>query len=142
MIVEILAIIQSIIFAILSGFHFYWFFGGIWGLDKVIPTKINEEYTLTIPKFATLIVALALFSFGLTYLIKAGLITFTLPDFVTDYAYWFIPIIFILRAIGEFNYVGFFKKIKDTKFAKADDAIFSPICLVIGIIGILIQLIA
>jgi len=124
---------------VLSGFHFYWLFGGKWGTDKVFPTKTNQSSKPPIPKFAILIVALGLAFFGLLYLIKSGLITAQLPHWVT-YAYWIIPAIFILRSIGEFNYVGFFKKVKDTPFAKADTKIFAPLCLTIGVLGILIQL--
>jgi len=140
MITTILSIILFLIFAVLGGFHFYWLFGGTWGVDKVIPTKGHEMTTPSIPKFATLIVALVLVSFGLLYLIKPGLVQVQLPNWVNNYAYWFIPSIFILRAIGEFNYVGFFKKIKHTAFAKADSKIFSPLCLAIGVIGMLVQL--
>jgi len=125
----------------LGGFHFYWLFGGIWGLSKVIPSKNNVAKTLSIPKFATLIVGLVLVLFGLLYFLKSGLINFQVPVLVTKYAYWFIPSVFILRAIGDFNYVGVFKKIKQTEFAKADSKIFSPLCLIIGISGVLIQLI-
>ncbi len=140
MIVIILSIILFLIFTVLGGFHFYWIFGGIWGLEKVIPTKGNEVNTLSIPKLATLIVGLVLVFFGLIYLIKSGFTNVQVPNWVTNYGYWFIPSIFILRAIGEFKYVGFFKKIKNTEFAKADSKIFSPLCLGIGVIGVLIQL--
>lgn len=140
MAIIILSIILFLIFAVLSGFHFYWLFGGTWGTKKVIPTKNNEEATPSIPKFATLIVALALLSAGLIYLMKAGYITIQIPNWMTNFAYWFIPSIFIVRAIGEFNYVGFFKKIKNTEFAKADSTIFAPLCLFIGLAGFLIQL--
>jgi len=37
-----------------------------------------------------------------------------------------------LRAIGEFKYLGFFKKIKNTEFAIADSKLFSPLSLAIG----------
>ncbi|WP_108808565.1 DUF3995 domain-containing protein [Aquimarina spinulae] len=141
MITTILSIILCLIFVVLGGFHFYWLFGGVWGLRKVIPTKGNEKNTLAIPKFATLVVGLILVAFGLVYLIKSGFISVQFPNWITIYGYWFIPSIFILRAIGEFKYVGYFKKIKNTEFSKADSKIFSPLCLVIGIIGILIQLI-
>ena len=106
----------------------------------MIPTKDNQTSTLSIPKFATLIVALVLLLFGLIYLVKSGLINVHFPNFVVKYGYWIIPSIFILRAIGEFKYVGFFKKIKNTEFAKADSKWFAPLCLTIGILGILIQL--
>lgn len=46
----------------------------------------------------------------------------------------FLSTIFTLRAIGEFNAVGFFKKIKDTEFAIYDTKYFSPLCLILGAI--------
>jgi hypothetical protein len=46
-----------------------------------------------------------------------------------------------LRAIGDFNYVGFFKKIKHTKFGKNDTKYFSPLCLTIGVLTIILELI-
>jgi len=141
MITTILSIILFIIFIILACFHFYWFIGGTWGLDKVIPSKGAKANSIQIPKFATLIVGLGLTSCGLLYLIKSGLWSFAIPSWISSYAFWLIPIIFILRSIGEFNYVGFFKKVKHSDFAKADSKIFSPLCLFIGIAGIFIQLI-
>lgn len=136
----ILAIILFVIFSILGGFHLYWLAGGSWGMEYVIPTKDDKIQTLTPPAFATLIVALALFSFGLVYLQLTELIHLPVPDWIVNYAAWFIPSIFILRAIGEFNYVGFFKRIRHTRFAKADSNLFSPLCLCIGGIGMIIQL--
>lgn len=141
MITLILSLILFIIFLTLGSFHIYWLFGGTWGLEKVIPSKENQAKTLQIPKLATLFVGLILVLFGLIYLMKSGYISIQIPNWITDYGYWFVPSVFFLRAIGDFNYVGFFKKVKNTKFAKADSKLFSPLCLGIGIIGILIQLI-
>ncbi len=141
MITMILSLILSLIFLILAGFHYYWLFGGDWGLSHVIPSKTKEAKTLDIPKFATLIVALGLTAVALLYLLKSGMMNFQLPDLILNYGYWIIPSIFTLRAIGEFKYVGFFKKIKDTKFAEADSKIFVPLCFFIGLVGILVQVI-
>ena len=138
MTITILSLILFLTFIVLGGFHFYWLFGGIWGLEQAIPTKDKAD-SLSIPKIATLIVGLVLVSFGVIYFVKSGLINLSIPNWITDYVYWFIPIIFIIRAIGDFNYVGFFKKIKDTVFAKADTKLFAPLCLFIGVIGFLIQ---
>ena len=109
MMTTILSIILLAIFTALSLMHFYWLFGGKWGLEKVIPTKENQTSTLSIPKFATLIVALVLLLFGFIYLVKSGLINVQIPNLVSNYGYWIIPAIFILRAIGDFKYVGVFK---------------------------------
>jgi hypothetical protein len=141
MIAIVLSLILFLIFTILGGFHFYWLFGGVWGLKKVIPTRGKELKSISVPKFATLMVGLVLVSFGLMYLIKSEFISVEIPSWLKNYGYWFIPLIFILRAIGDFKYVGIFKKIQNTKFAKADNKIFIPLCLIIGILGILIILI-
>lgn len=133
-----LSFLLFLIFSILAGFHFYWVSGGTWGSKSVFPTRSGQVSNFAIPKFATLLVALVLTSFALLYLRKADLITLSLPTWA-EYAYWAIPAIFIVRAIGEFNYVGFFKKVKDTAFAKADTKLFSPLCLLIGLLGLLVQ---
>ena len=53
---------------------------------------------------------------------------------------WIIAGIFILRAIGDFRYVGFFKSVKQSAFARADSRYYSPLCLLIGVLGIMIEL--
>ena len=136
----ILSLILCLLFIIFAVFHFYWFFGGVWGLKKVIPIKEINAGKLAIPKFATLIVAIIFVGFGWLYLIKSGMVSTKLSTNILNYSYWFVPSMFIIRAIGEFNYVGFFKKIKHTEFAISDSKIFSPLCLSMGIIGILIQI--
>ena len=135
-----LSIILLVTFTSLGFIHFYWLFGGKWGLEKALPTKEVKEKAIQPPKIATVIVGIGLISFGLIYLLKSGLINFQVPNWIITYGSWLIPSIFILRAIGDFNYVGLFKKIKDTEFAKADSKWFIPLCLTIGMLGILIQL--
>lgn len=139
MISTVLSIILFIIFSALGSIHIYWLFGGKWALKNVTPTKGDQTSTLSIPRFATLIVALILLLFGLLYIVKSRLIHIQIPDLIIKYVYWIIPTIFILRAIGDFKYVGLFKKIKHTEFAQADSKRFVPLCITIGIIGVLIQ---
>ena len=40
---------------------------------------------------------------------------------------------FIGRAIGDFNYVGFFKRRKTTVFAGLDTRVYSPLALALGV---------
>ncbi len=133
-----LSLILFITFLILSGFHFYWLFGGNYGVSKVIPTRSSSQLDFKIPKFATLLVALVLLSFSLFYLMQSDLIETFIPKKMETLLIWLIPLAFTLRAIGEFRFVGFFKRIKDTPFAKADTVYFSPLCLFIGLIGFMI----
>ncbi len=136
----VLSIILFAIFSSLGFIHFYWLLDGKWGLEKALPTKEAGQKAMEPPKIATVIVGIGLISFGLIYLIKTGIINFQIPNWIITYGSWIIPSIFILRAIGDFKYVGLFKKIKNTEFAKADTKWFIPLCLTIGILGMLIQL--
>lgn len=136
-----LSLVMCLVFVVLSAFHFYWFKGGRWGTDYVFPTKDKESKAPPIPMFATLIVGLGLALMGVLYLAKGGMVGIPMPYWIEKYIYWFIPAIFILRGIGEFKYVGIFKKIKDTKFAQADTKIFVPLCFFIGVLGLIIQII-
>jgi glucan phosphoethanolaminetransferase (alkaline phosphatase superfamily) len=137
-----IAIILFLIFLFISSIHFYWAFGGKWGSDAVLPTKNDNITKVLNPSILpTLIVAFGLLGFGLFILVMSGLITFDTPMWLSKYGLWIIVSIFILRAIGDFNYVGFFKKIKQTKFGKNDTKYFSPLCLIIGILTTILELI-
>ncbi|BDD03899.1 DUF3995 domain-containing protein [Aureibacter tunicatorum] len=137
----ILSIILSAIFIGLGLIHFNWLIGGKFGFEESLPTKENGERVLNPKKIDSAIVGIGLTAFGIFYLLKSELIEFNLPEWIIKYGNWVIPIIFLLRAVGEFKYVGFFKTVKNTKFGKWDTKLFSPLCFVIGIFGIAIQLI-
>jgi hypothetical protein len=137
----VIAIILFLIFLFISSIHFYWAFGGKWGSDAVLPTKDDSNTKILNPAILpSLIVAVGLLSFGLFILVMSGLISIDIPQWLFKYGLWIIASIFILRAIGDFNYVGFFKKIKHTKFGKSDTKYYSPLCLTIGIFTIILEL--
>lgn len=139
----IIAILLFVVFLLLSSLHIYWGFGGKWGKNAVIPTK-NDNVKVMMPgALSTFIVALGLLSFGLIVLMNVAEPNFKLPvwlNVIYKYGLWVIAAIFILRAIGDFNYVGFFKKYKQTKFGRNDTKYYSPLCLVIGILTIILEL--
>ena len=136
----ILSLLLSFILIGLGLVHFNWVIGGKYGFAQSLPTKENGERVLNPRKIASGIVGSGLTAFGLFYILKSGLMNVNMPDWISDYGGWVIPGIFVLRAIGDFKYVGFFKKIKQTDFGRLDTKFFSPLCLLIGIVGILIQL--
>ncbi|MDF3026821.1 MAG: hypothetical protein K0S23_1128 [Fluviicola sp.] len=135
-----IALILFLIFLFLSSIHFYWAFGGKWGSTAVIPTKDDVQPAMNPGIIATLIVAFGLFGFGILPLIVTGTIPFQLPHWLEESALWIIAGIFLFRAIGDFNYVGFFKKRKDTAFGKNDTKYYSPLCLLIGVLAVVLML--
>lgn len=139
MIISILSIVVSFIFLSLGVIHFYWAFGGEWAMKEAVPTKEeNENSGFKPPAFATLFVGLTLVISACLYFIKANLIAVDLPKW-TNFILWILPTLFLLRAIGEFNYVGFFKKVKNTGFAKWDSKLYSPLCLIISLFCFIIS---
>lgn len=129
----VLAVLLFLIFLFLSSIHVYWAFGGRWGSKAVFPTK-NDAIPPAFPgPIPTLIVALGLLAFGLFYLVKGGIFTVALPDWLNQYGLLVLGSLFIMRAIGEFRYVGFFKKYRATAFGKNDTRYYSPLCVFIGV---------
>ncbi|HEY5325913.1 MAG TPA: DUF3995 domain-containing protein [Mucilaginibacter sp.] len=134
--------ILSLIFLFLALIHIYWAFGGKGGSAATVPTKADNKLIIKPGLFDCLFVAMALLSFGAFFLIKSGIILFGLPGWLFHYGLWAIAALFLLRAIGEFRYFGFFKKIKTTKFGKMDTKYYSPLCFVIGVLAIILEIIS
>jgi hypothetical protein len=136
----VIAIILFLVFLFLASMHVYWALGGRWGGEAVIPSKDDNAKLFTPGPLPTLIVAAGLLLLGSIILVSAGLIPFALPTWLGNYALWIIAAIFMLRAIGDFKYVGFFKKITKTRFARNDTRYYSPLCLVICTLTIILAL--
>ena len=131
------AIFNTILLGLISAIHFYWLFGGKWGADAALPTGKDGGLALKPGIFETLIVAAGLLFMTLLHIDKAGLIALNLPSWIDDYALKIIAFIFLIRAIGEFRYVGFFKKIKSTTFGRLDTRFYSPLCLLLSLNALL-----
>ena len=135
---EILSILLSLILLILALIHFYWASGGRVGFDAAVPTDEEGIKVITPGTWSCILVGIGRALFGSFYLMLSGIINLRIPENISMVMRWFIPIIFLLRAIGDFKYVGFSKKIKPTDFGKLDSMVYSPLCMVISILGLLI----
>lgn len=112
--------VDSLIFTILGLIHFYWAAGGKVGLDKALPTTTQEVKIFNPEKFLTMIVGFVLLFFA--YIVLRA-----------QESIFILSILFAMRAVGDFHYVGFFKKIKSTPFAIYDTKYFSPLCLYLSL---------
>jgi len=127
--------LNALILLFISGIHFYWAFGGRRWLNSVIPEMKNKPIFAP-GKIATLLVAVGLMFFALIHLSTENADIAISPMFVKS-TLLIIAGIFFLRAIGDFNYVGFFKKVKDSTFAKNDSYYYSPLCLLLSVNALL-----
>jgi len=133
----VLSILLSLIFLVLAIVHLNWAIGNTWGLSHALPTKADGELVMNPGTFATLAVALGLLLCTFFYFINPE--PGNPNNWIFDWGRLLIPIAFLLRAIGDFRYVGLFKKVKNTKFGKMDSKLFTPICVVIAILGLLVK---
>lgn len=136
----VFSLVLSILFLVLAVIHFNWFFGGEFGFNASLPTNENGKRVLNPKKIDSAIVGLALLAFCSYYFYKSGITALYLPNWIMEYTGWIISGIFFIRAIGDFKYVGFFKKVKQTTFGNMDTIYFAPLCLVISMVGILIEI--
>jgi hypothetical protein len=137
-----IGLLLSSIFLFLAVIHFYWGLGGKWGANASIPTKENGEKLINPKPADCFVIAIGLITFGVLVLVKSRLISMMLPSVILNYGIGVIASIFLLRAIGEFRYLGFFKKIKNTTFGQLDTKYYAPLCMIIGILGVMLELLS
>jgi hypothetical protein len=130
-------ILLAAIFAALSLFHIYWAIGGSFGKAVAIPT-VRGNRCLDPSPLATIMVAVALLIAMLIVIGQLGMLGEVIPKWIFRWGNWGICIIFLLRAVGEFRLVGFFKQVRDTEFAYWDTRLFSPLCLVIVMLALIV----
>ncbi len=140
-----LVCINTMIFITLSAFHFYWAAGGDWGIDATIPEQfksssfvVNNQWKMTV---ATLIVAFGLLLFAFVTASNYWNFSTIIPIKWSVIATRLIALIFLLRAIGDFNICGFFRKENTSLFAKMDRRLYSPLCFFLAIVSFLITVI-
>lgn len=132
-------IINAIILLIISAIHLYWVAGGRQGLNAAVPHH-NGSALFRPGIVATLAVAILLACAALFYLVKVAVLTIDLPPVIDRFGAWFLGVVFLFRAIGDFRYVGFFKKIKDSQFADLDSKFYSPLCVLLALNSFLIAI--
>lgn len=133
-----LIIINTTILLLLSGLHFYWACGGKRFCDEAIPTTENKTKAFRPGLFAIMVVASGLFMFAFIIAGNSGVFNCLFSRKYFYYATYPVAIIFLLRAVGDFKFVGFFKRVKGTEFAARDGKIYSPLCLLISVLSFFI----
>ncbi len=127
---EIVGSAVAVIFALLALIHVGWAARGRSG-SAVIPT-VGGRPTFAPSRLTTLAVAVALTAAALTVLLRVGLIESPFSTGVVRAGTGVLGAIFLLRAIGDFRLVGFFKSVRTTAFATNDTIFFSPLSLALG----------
>ena len=108
MILFTLILLYRSVLTVLIIIHFYWAVGGTWRFANALPTNEVGERVLNPRKIDSAIIGTGLGLFLFYFLIYGQIIKVALHDWLMEYGVLTISGIFLLRAIGDFKYVGFF----------------------------------
>ena len=125
-------VVLGAVFGLLAALHVFWAFGGTWGAGAAV-AEIDGRPRFVPSRGATLAVAVALAGAAVVVLARVGLILGSLSPRVSQWAAALLGTVFVLRSIGDFRVMGFFKSVRRTRFAMRDTWLYSPLCLLLGL---------
>ena len=128
----VLAVALIATFAFLASIHVYWAFGGRFAKVAAIP-ELRGTPSFVPGRMATLLVACALFACAGLIGAASGFVDAPVSSLVIQWGCFALALLLLLRAIGDFRLVGFFKKVRGTRFAWLDSALYSPLCLALAL---------
>jgi hypothetical protein len=120
----------------IAGVHFYWAAGGRAGKNAAIPVA-NSRPVIRPSAFGTAMVGVVLCAMAAWLALRLGLVVLSplaRDGIVIKTGAWLMAAAFALRAIGDFRYVGFFKTIRDSAFARLDTLAYSPLCACLALL--------
>ena len=129
--VTVIARIVAAALGALGLLHVYWALGGRAGESTAVP-ELNGQRAFVPSRGGTLVVAAALLFAAMVTAIAGRLIGVGGFGGVFRILAFGLSATFIARAVGDFRWVGFFKRVRGTRFALLDTAVFSPLCLLVG----------
>ena len=128
-----IAWIVALVYFSLASIHVYWALGGRRGVADAIPERDGRLVFQPGP-FGTAVVAVLLLVSSALVLDRGGAVgTHFAPPALRLWGAWGIAAALSARAIGDFRYVGFFKRLRGTRFADLDTRLYSPLALALGL---------
>ncbi len=129
----VIGVITAIIFFLLSALHVLLAVITLPGTLRALIPEINGRPAFVPSKAGTLLVALGLGICSALVLGQVGLLDSILPGKIYQAGTVCLAIVLALRAIGDFRLVGFFKKVRNSTFAKLDTWLYSPLCALLAV---------
>lgn len=138
--ITVFIFLNTFIFLALAFLHLYWAIARKPGSTAVLPTSYSSRPAFKPGRLVTLMVAVGLFCCAWVIVSNLTFVGWPFGQQYLRYTTLGISVVFFLRIVGDFHYMGVFKKIKDTRFARNDNRVFIPLCIVVGTLSCLIAL--
>lgn len=127
-----LALLVSSMFIGLAVWHFRMAMLPTKGESGAVPTADGKPLFVPSRK-STVAVGMVLLLFAGLVAATAGVVSVGLPTVALVWLSYALATGLLARAVGEFKYVGFFKRVRGSRFAKLDSLVYSPLCLLLAI---------
>ena len=127
-----LACTISLVFVGLGLWHIRMALSPSSGESSAMPSVSGKPLFVPSPR-ATLAVAAVLLLFACLVAAMAGIVKVGISGRILSWLCYALALGLLARAVGEFKYVGFFKRVRGSKFARMDTLIYSPLCLLLAI---------
>lgn len=129
---SILALTVCTVFGVLALWHFRMAFLGSGGESAAVPSAGGKP--LFVPsRTSTLAVGVVLLLFAVLVAATSGALSLGLPPVLLSWLSYALALGLGGRAVGEFKYLGFFKTVRGTRFARMDTLLYSPLCLLLAV---------
>jgi hypothetical protein len=127
------AVVVCIVFIVLALWHFRMALApAVGGTTGAVPSV--EDKPLFVPSTtATVAVGVVLLSFASLVAATGRLLPAPLPGVVLVWLSYGLALGLLARAVGEFRYVGLFKRVRGSRFATLDTLVYSPLCLLLAV---------
>ena len=128
---KLLPLAVCLAFVGLALWHFYMGLVAASAVTGAVPS-VDGKPVFVPTRTATVAVGVVLLLFAVLVAATAGIVSVGLPAVALSWLSYALAVGLLARAIGEFRYVGFFKRVRGTKFARRDTLLYSPLCLLLA----------
>jgi hypothetical protein len=139
-VIQGLAALVAAVLLLLAALHLYWAAGGRWGAQAAVPERTGQPLFSPGPGACIAVAGLLSCAAFLVWARGWGFWPSFLPRWGAAVGAGGVGVVFVARAIGDFNWVGFFKKQRATRFARLDTRFYSPLCLALGVASLVVAL--
>jgi len=128
---QAIALVVAAVLAAIAVLHAYWGLVGLGTRSAAIP-EVDGRPVFVPTRSACFVVACALLVAAFVLLVRGGFVALPGAPWLGVAGSAAVGVVLVARAIGDFRYVGFFKRFGGSRFADLDTRLFSPLCLALG----------
>jgi uncharacterized protein (DUF2062 family) len=134
---QVVALLLALILLAVGLIHAYWALGGRRASAGAVP-EVAGRPAFKPSRFGTIAVAIALLAASALVATAGRLLADPLSPPIVRLLTFGLGAVFLARSVGDFRLVGFFKRVRASRFAQLDTFLYSPLCLIMGLAALFV----